>query len=889
MAFNPSFSGRPKVLSSLGMKVNMMIVIAMTIAVVCLGVYDYRNERAEEIARLKEGQAETVSRLQIALATPLWNLNTDEIEPIVLAEMASDDIVAIEVHDKASDKFVAQFGRDEAWQVKHHSALPPADQIFSSSVGMIQREDVEIGQVRVFMTDQFALMAARSRLGGFLLKIGVLLVTVVLCLMAIIRHLVARPIALLNDAVANIDVADAVKLLDTQRKDELGRLASTFASMQTRIESLFAERDGKITELEHAEQKFEMELRMRTALLDNIPGCIAMILKKDTREIVASNKLARESGAIPGRTCFKTCAMRDDPCPFCQAPNMWAKDQLQKCEVKHGGIWYEGIWAPLSEDVYVHYIFDISERKRTEQALRDTEKLNRSVLESSPVCTKIIDLDFTLRYMSTAGVKMLKLDDIEPYYGKPYPLEFYPEPMRIRLLEGLKLAMAGEISSVETPINDIEGNEVWFHTTYVPVFDDDGHVEYVIGSSIDITEQKQAEEQRLSLERQLHQAQKMEAIGQLAGGVAHDFNNLLTAIMGNAELLSMALSAESKEADYANHILTASSRASDLTKQLLAFSRKGKTQTKTVDLHQIITEVHSLLAHSIDKRIKIVEQLEAISPVVNGDPSQLQSAVLNLALNSRDAMPEGGQLTFSTRSVQLDGDYGKEYGDDLPAGEYLDLAVTDTGVGIDEEVLNRLFEPFYTTKKHGEGTGLGLASVYGCVQNHSGTIHVESTKGQGSTFRMLLPLASKLQSTAEPDSTSSQLVHGIGSIMVIDDEETVRELATDALTHLGYNVSAFSNGTSALAYFGQHHTEIDLVILDLIMPNLGGKEVLSQLQHIDPNVRVLIASGFTKDLSVDALIDQGALGFLQKPYSIKSLSQEVARHLPVPSKNLTSQ
>ena len=432
-------------------------------------------------------------------------------------------------------------------------------------------------------------------------------------------------------------------------------------------------------------------------------------------------------------------------------------------------------------------------------------------------------------------------------------------------------------SQMETELITKDGGKVSCYVTRIPT-ELDGKTHIMCGG-LDITERKQAEQATAVLKDQLHQSQKMEAIGQLAGGIAHDFNNLLMAIIGNADLLESSLPSKSTEAEYTQDILKASSRAADLTKQLLAFSRKGRIQKIPVDVHSIITEVAGLLDRSIDKNIEIVNVLEASSANVIGDPTQLLSSLLNLAVNGRDAMPEGGKLTFSTKTLLLDEALCQEYGEGLVPGKYIKIAVTDTGSGMDDEIQKRIFEPFFTTKIQGKGTGLGLASTYGCVIEHQGTINIDSEIGHGSTFNILLPLA--LETATETATDQQAPIMGRGHILVIDDEETVLQSTKNTLSHLGYKATCFNNGQEAVQFFSLHHAEVDLVILDLIMPNMNGEAVFGFLKDIDPAVRIIIASGFTQTSVADSLAEKGVLDFLNKPYRTDDLARHIARHLEI--------
>ncbi len=369
------------------------------------------------------------------------------------------------------------------------------------------------------------------------------------------------------------------------------------------------------------------------------------------------------------------------------------------------------------------------------------------------------------------------------------------------------------------------------------------------------------ERQRLS--EQLRQAEKLTAIGQLAGGVAHDFNNQLAGILGYAELLAKRLHDDVLRR-YADGIIRSALRASDLTRQLLAFARKGRNLSVPTDPGRLVQEVVDLLQHSIDKRIEIRQHLEAHQAQVLGDPTQLQNALLNLGLNARDAMPQGGVLTFTTR-LSTNGP------------DQVEIMVSDTGVGMDAAVRQRLFEPFFTTKQAGKGTGLGLAAVYGTVQNHSGSISVASEPGRGSTFTIRLPrLLEPPSSSSRPTTVRTPLPRKTARILVIEDEEIVRSMVEELLGELGYQVISAPDGETAIARFQAEWRDLDLVLLDLILPRISGAELFASLRQIDPGVRVVVSSGYSLDGTAQELIDAGAIGFVQKPYQGEQIAAALA-------------
>jgi nitrogen-specific signal transduction histidine kinase/CheY-like chemotaxis protein len=378
--------------------------------------------------------------------------------------------------------------------------------------------------------------------------------------------------------------------------------------------------------------------------------------------------------------------------------------------------------------------------------------------------------------------------------------------------------------------------------------------------------------EKKQLQEQLHQVQKMDVIGQLAGGIAHDFNNMLTGIMASADLLKLRLSEDDLNMKLVNTILNAATRSADLTRDLLSFSRKGTKETLPVAINETIIAVIGLLERTLDKSIHLVTRLEADDPIVMGDMAQLQNALLNLGVNARDAMPEGGILTYATALVSLNDTDCQSHQILLKPGKYLQISVSDTGVGIPREILSRIFEPFFTTKSPGKGTGLGLAAVYGTVRDHQGSINVYSEPGNGTVFNVYLPVSSENKSLSEEDDA----VMGDGGILLVDDEPILLSAGQALLEDLGYTVYLAEDGNQALHIYAQEQAHIQLVLLDMVMPGLNGKETLLQLREINPRVRVVFCSGFHREGTNGDLRQLGAQGFIQKPYSRSALGRVVA-------------
>jgi CheY-like chemotaxis protein len=356
------------------------------------------------------------------------------------------------------------------------------------------------------------------------------------------------------------------------------------------------------------------------------------------------------------------------------------------------------------------------------------------------------------------------------------------------------------------------------------------------------------------LEAQLAQTQKMHAIGSLAGGVAHDFNNLLTAILGYVSLLKEDAAGQNFT-EALDVIEKAADRASQLTAQLLGFARRGQPKRVRVDMHQVLNEVIDLLRYTIDRNIRMERRFSATVPYVMGDPSQMFQVFLNLALNARDAMPYGGVLILGTESVD----------------PWVRVTVTDTGTGVPDQIRDRIFEPFFTTKEPDKGTGMGLTVVQGIVRAHGGQIELEPAADfQGSCFTVSLLVSPERSLAATTEIPSA--IRGKGSILVVDDEEVVRQVAARMLKSLGYQVICIGTAQEALDYYQRRIRDIDLIVVDLIMPDMSGKAVFERLREINPRARIVISSGYNQDASIEALIGAGARGFLQKPYRLNQLS-----------------
>lgn len=387
-----------------------------------------------------------------------------------------------------------------------------------------------------------------------------------------------------------------------------------------------------------------------------------------------------------------------------------------------------------------------------------------------------------------------------------------------------------------------------------------------------LEERKKAEAERERLREQLLQVQKMDAIGQLAGGIAHDFNNMLCGIIGSAELIKGTAS-EAEVIQFAQEIITLGQRSGELTSQLLAFSRKGQIKCIPVALDTLAHEVVTILGRTISRNIEIKPTFNAQSSYTRGDPAQIQNAILNLGVNARDAMPNGGMLIMQTCCVDLTAESCRAILADLVPGRYIELLVVDTGVGMDTATLEHMYEPFFTTKKRGEGTGMGLSAVYGTMMMLGGAITVESSPWKGTTFKLYFPAHNPDASadTGEQQNGDAApktygLEHPLQKILLVDDEEILTGIAARHLQNAGYKVLAFTDSLAALSYFTANQAVVALVILDLVMPGMDGVSLYRAIKAIKPEVGVILSSGFSLDAASQTLFRDEKLVFIQKPY-----------------------
>jgi PAS domain S-box-containing protein len=523
---------------------------------------------------------------------------------------------------------------------------------------------------------------------------------------------------------------------------------------------------------------------------------------------------------------------------------------------------------------------DVTDYMRTENELLMSKQLYRDLVEKANDIIYSHDMEGNIISLNEVGLRLTGYTREEALQMKIFDI-ITPE-----YLEKAHEMIANKTEGEEKTVYDLEikrkDGSCFMVEVSTNLIYQSGKPVGVQGIARDVTERKM-------LQTQLHQAQKMETVGRLAGGIAHDFNNLLTVILGKADLALMQLKDSSGNLLIDIEVIrNAAEKAAAMTQQILAFSRKQVLQPRIVDLNTIVINISKILKRLISENIELETSLAEGLGRVSADPSRIEQVIMNLAVNARDAMPEGGKLTIETANANLDTNYSRQHLNARP-GRYVMLAVSDNGVGINNEVLKHIFEPFYTTKESGRGTGLGLATVYGIVKQSGGYIWVYSEENVGTTFKIYLPLVDEPQKMTLPSQSASQLSEGNETILLVEDDDSIRAIVKEMMILMGYKVIDAPNGIKALKIAQETTEPIDLVITDVIMPGMSGRQLAEQLKRLNEEIKVLYMTGYSDEAIVrHGILEQG-LESLQKPFTFESLSFKIREMLDYDSSRQTSQ
>ena len=520
---------------------------------------------------------------------------------------------------------------------------------------------------------------------------------------------------------------------------------------------------------------------------------------------------------------------------------------------------------------------DITERKRAEETLRKEKEFNETLVQGTPAFFVAIDSQGKTIMMNAYFLKALGYTR-EEAVGKDYLTNFVPESDREKLSKVFQTLIHSHENTIN--VNTViakDGREFLVEWHGMSIFKENGELDYFYGIGIDISERKRAEEEKAKLESQLQQSQRMEAVGRLAGGVAHDFNNMLGVILGRADIASERLEPAHPVRIHLEEIRKAARRSSDLTKQLLAFARKQTITPKVLDLNETVEGMITMLQRLIGEDIQLNWCPKPSLWLVNMDPSQIDQVLANLCLNARDAIADVGKITIETENRSFDTEYCDNHADFIP-GDYVCLAVSDTGSGMEKETLTRIFEPFFTTKETGKGTGLGLSTVYGIVKQNNGFINVYSELGHGTTFTIYLPRhQGKVKEDVPRGAITEPALCGHETILLVEDDLSVLEMIADMLTGHGYAVLAANTPGEAVRIAAERSGEFDLLMTDVIMPEMNGRDLAKKMLSLYPHLKCLFMSGYTANVIAHHGVLNEGVNFIQKPFSTNELITKVQR------------
>jgi PAS domain S-box-containing protein len=534
-----------------------------------------------------------------------------------------------------------------------------------------------------------------------------------------------------------------------------------------------------------------------------------------------------------------------------------------KLRTKTGKIRHCLLAAVLDKDILSGMIMDVTERKQADEALRESEESYRLLAETAGELILVTALDGRITYVNKPGLEMSGFSEDE-VIGMNIANMLPPNELN-HFKDRIAKSIAGDegLFFYETEIRIKDGSMMQVEVNSSLLMKN-GKPSGILHTARDTTE-------RNRLKTQLQQAQKMEAVGTLAGGIAHDFNNVLMGIQGHASLILLQEEASYSHADHLRGIEDLVQKGAELTKQLLGFARGGKYEVKPTNLNQLAERSSEMFGRT-KKEIEIHTKFEKEVWPVEVDQGQIEQVLLNLYVNAWQAMPRGGDLYIETSNAVLDENYTKSFV--VKPGKYVRVAVTDTGVGMDGKTQQRIFDPFFTTKEMGRGTGLGLASAYGIIKNHGGIINVYSEEGHGTTFTIYIPASEKEVSPRRP-RLPDVILRGTETVLVVDDESAVLEIGEEMLKAMGYHAVLANNGQEAIDIFRKRKDDIDIVIVDMIMPGMGGGQAYDKIKEIDPGAKVILSSGYSIEGEATEIMGRGCNGFIQKPFSIKELSKTI--------------
>jgi PAS domain S-box-containing protein len=643
---------------------------------------------------------------------------------------------------------------------------------------------------------------------------------------------------------------------------------------------LFQIEEKRITERKEAEAALGAAEREKANILGTL---LEHVVHQDTDlKIVWANAAACESvgmtlSEIQDRHCYEIWGQREDVCPDCPVSKAMKTGQTEEIEkwTPDGRAWHIRGHPMRDEkgDVTgaVEVTLEITERKLAQEALKESERELSTVFDSVRDGIVVLDGKGEITKVNRSVLRAAGYTERD-LIGQPFKaLPFFHEDSMSKMQVAFSLGIEGiESTPFEAQLKTKDGKTLYLDILSSPLRGD-GKIVGVVAILRNVTARKMAIEGRKVLEARLQQAQKMESIGTLAGGIAHDFNNVLMGIQGHTSMMMLHMDDTHPLLKHIKGIEESIENGASLTSQLLGFARGGKYEVEAADLNELIERTCDMFGRT-RKELTIHTKYQRDIWAVEVDWGQIEQVLLNLFFNACQAMPEGGDLHVETAHDFLDDRYTKPFG--VESGKYVRISVADTGVGMDEATRQRIFDPFFTTKEMTRGTGLGLASAYGIIQNHGGIIDVSSQEGKGTTFKIYLPASDKAIAKRKK-TPADDILKGTETILLVDDEIKILDIGKEILKEMGYEVLTAQNGKEAVEVFREQKDAIDLVILDMIMPEMGGGEAYDRIRAERPEMKILLSSGYSIDGQATEILERGCDGFIQKPFKMKELSKKI--------------
>ncbi len=824
------------------------------------------ERRTAGIITLEKGPALVVSQpiltsdnrgpIEGAVVMGRW-LDAEEVDSIGATAHLDLDFVPLHSSELSS--------RDSAALIRLSTAFPrlvaPIDSRTIVAYHLLDDVDGKpAGVLKMSMPRDMYQQARISLIQFFVLLLASAAAFTALTLFVIERRVLSRVANLSKDVAAVGESGDLAARVDIGGNDELADLSHSINQMLDALEK---------SQLEAAAQSARLRI-----MVERMPAVLWTTdteLKFGISMGAGLQNLSQQTDEVSGRSLYDYFGTHDREYAPIAAHLRALRGESTSYVTTWMGRTFESHTEPLRDasDAIVGVIgiaLDSTGRVLAEEALRESESGYRSIIQEAPygICRCTVGGSFTL--VNRALVRMLGFESEGELLGLNIGTDIFEESRdHSNFIEQLHSQNSAE--GVETLWKQRDGKSIIVRLAGRAVREARGQIAYFEMIAEDISERRE-------LELQLRQSQKMQAIGQLAGGVAHDFNNLLTVVKGHIELILNTMALTDPLFPRLDQVQKAANRASSLTRQLLAFSRLQVLQPQILDLNGIVSGMIQMLSRIIGENIELVFRPGGILGRVKADAGQLEQILLNLVVNARDAMPNGGQLAIETENVELDESYSQFHSQAKP-GAYVMLAVSDTGCGMDASTQARIFEPFFTTKEPGKGTGLGLATVYGVVKQSDGYIWVYSEPGQGTTFKIYLPLAADLVESPKTQAATPAPARGSETILLVEDEESVRNLVADFLKSSGHTVIEAGEGEEAIRLASSQKQKIDLLISDVVMPKLSGRELWNDLRKRLPTLKVLFISGYTDDSVVRHGVIDGDVAFLQKPFTMRALAAKI--------------